>query len=156
MHRSPSLFLLFIFALAACSSRSGAPRDPGSPTPVAGPEPVTAPPPQGRPTGGEIGGSDARTVPTRAEQAPLVPIRDALEADSLLGRRVRVAGRCTGAGVGRRVGSWTLSGSDAAIEVRGRVPPSCSAESGEDLTIFAQIEPKSTGSPDRLLLRLPD
>jgi hypothetical protein len=156
MHLSPSLLILFIFALAACSSRSGAPRDPGSPTPVAVPEPATATPPQGRPTGEEIGGSDPGRVPTRADQAPLVPIRDALEADSLLGRRVRVAGRCTGAGVGRRVGSWVLSGSDAAIEVRGRVPPSCSAENGEDLIIFAQIEPKSTGSSDRLLLRLPD
>jgi|SRR5918992_5596090 hypothetical protein len=156
MHRSPSLLILFIVALAACSSRSGAPRDPGSPTPVAGPEPATATPPHAPPTRGETGGSDPRRVPTRAEQAPLVPIRDALEADSLLGRRVRVAGRCTGAGVGRRLGSWTLSGSDAAIEVRGRVPPSCSADNGEDLTIFAQIEPKSTGSPDRLLLRLPD
>jgi hypothetical protein len=154
MHRSPSLLILFIVALPACSSRSGAPRDPGSSTPVAGPEPAT--PAQGRPARGEIGGPEARRVPTRAEQAPLVPIRDALETDSLLGRRVRVAGRCTGMGVGRRVGSWTLSASDAAIEVRGRVPPSCSAESGEDLTIFAQIEPKTTGSTDRLLLRLPD
>jgi hypothetical protein len=99
---------------------------------------------------------DQREVPLRAEQAPLVPLRAALEADSLLGRRVRVAGRCTDTGVGRKAGSWTLTAADAAIEVRGRVPPSCSAEHGVDLTIFAQIEPKGTGSRDRLLLRLPD
>lgn len=139
----------------SCSSRSGAPRDPASATPVTGPAPTKATTPRARPARGE-GGSDPRRVPIRAEQAPLVPIRDALEADSLLGRRVRVAGRCSGAGVGRRAGSWTLMASDAAIEVRGRVPPACSAESGEDLTIFAQIEPKAAGSRDRLLLRLPD
>jgi hypothetical protein len=156
MHRSPTLLILSIFAIAACSSRSGAPRDPGSPTPVTGQEPTRTTTPQARPARRDIGGSDPRRVPIRAEQAPLVPIRDALEADSLLGRRVRVAGRCTGAGVGRRAGSWTLMASDAAIEVRGRVPSSCSEESGEDLTIFAQIEPKAAGSRDRLLLRLPD
>lgn len=156
MYRSPTLLILSTFAIAACASRSGAPRDPASPTPVAGPEPTTAATPQDRPTRREIGGSDQRTVPIRAEQAPLVPIRDALEADSLLGRRVRVAGRCIGVGVGRRAGSWTLRASDVAIEVRGRVPPSCSTDNGEDLTIFAQIEPRAAGSRDRLLLRLPD
>lgn len=92
----------------------------------------------------------------RPDQAPLVAIRDALEADSLLGRRVRVAGKCTAAGEGRRAGFWTLAAADAAIEVRGRVPPSCSAAQGQDLTIFAQIETKTSGSRDRLLLRLPD
>lgn len=95
-------------------------------------------------------------MPVRPEQAPLVQIREALEADSLLGRRVRVAGRCTGAGAGRRAGSWTLEQDGSAIEVRGLVPPSCAAGSTVDLMIFAQIEPKAADSKDRLLLRLPD
>ena len=92
----------------------------------------------------------------RPDQAPIVHIREALETDSLLGRRVRVAGRCTAAGAGRRAGSWTLEAEGEAIEVRGLVPYSCAALTGEELTIFAQIEPKSAGSRDRLLLRLPD
>lgn len=33
---------------------------------------------------------------------------------------------------------------------------SCTPEWGEELTIFAQIEPKAAGSSERLLLRLPD
>ena len=44
----------------------------------------------------------------------------------------------------------------AGIEVRGLVPSSCGTRSEENLTIFAQIEAKTAGSPDRLLLRLPD
>jgi hypothetical protein len=95
-------------------------------------------------------------VPVRADQAPLVQIQEVLEADSLLGRRVRVAGRCTAAGAGRRAGSWTLAEGGSAIEVRGLVPSSCGPNSTVDLTIFAQIEPKAAGSSDRLLLRLPD
>jgi len=43
-----------------------------------------------------------------------------------------------------------------SIEVRGLVPLSCSATSAAELTIFAQIEPASSGSGKRLLLRLPD
>lgn len=92
----------------------------------------------------------------RPDQAPLVEIRDALETDSLLGRRVRVAGRCTAAGAGRRAGSWTLTEEELSIEVRGLVPSSCNPASTTDLTIFAQIEPKAAGSAERLLLRLPD
>jgi len=95
-------------------------------------------------------------VPVRPSQAPLVRIQDALESDSLLGRRVRVVGRCTAAGAGRRAGSWTLEEAEFAIEVRGLVPSSCGPNSTTDLTIFAQIEPKAAGSSDRLLLRLPD
>jgi hypothetical protein len=87
----------------------------------------------------------------------LIRVRDALEAESLLGRRVRVAGRCIARGEGRRAGSWTLDQAGAAIEVRGLVPSSCTAQQGsEDLTIFAQIERKAPGSGDRILLRLPD
>jgi hypothetical protein len=36
------------------------------------------------------------------------------------------------------------------------VPSSCGPSSEVDLTIFAQIEPKTAGSKERLLLRLPD
>jgi hypothetical protein len=95
-------------------------------------------------------------VPLRPDQAPLVQVRDALELDSLLGRRVRVSGRCIARGEGLRAGSWTLDQEGAAIEVRGLVPPSCPPELQVDLTIFAQVEPKATGSQEHILLRLPD
>jgi hypothetical protein len=104
--------------------------------------------PGGLPKGG--------AVPVRPDQAPLVRIQEALEVDSLLGRRVRVAGRCTAAGAGRRAGSWTLEDAGSTIEVRGLVPFSCGSSRTGDLTIFAQIEPKTAGSKERLLLRLPD
>jgi hypothetical protein len=113
--------------------------------------------PRGRPGGeGTAGLPETRPVPVRPDQAPLVHIREVLEADTLLGRRVRVAGRCAAAGAGPRAGSWTLEDAGAAIEVRGLVPSSCGTRSEDQLTIFAQIEPKTAGSPDRLLLRLPD
>jgi hypothetical protein len=92
----------------------------------------------------------------RPNQAPLVEVSEVLEADSLLGRRVRVSGRCTAAGTGRRAGSWTLEDDGRAIEVRGLVPYSCPNQSQQQLTIFAQIEPSAPGSSERLLLRLPD
>jgi hypothetical protein len=151
--------LFFPLYITACSSAGGAARNPGSPTPVAGPAPGPgAPgPPRATPGSEGTGGLPRREgVPVRADQAPLVQIREALEADSLLGRRVRVSGRCTAYGGGRRAGSWTLEGADANIEVRGLVPSSCAAGTGEDLTIFAQIEPRAAGSRSRLLLRLPD
>lgn len=152
------LLLLFpTIQLGACSTRGGAGRNPGNPTPVAEPTPpATTSPPRNDPGAEGVGGLPRSTVPVRPDQAPLVLIREALEADSLLGRRVRVAGRCTAAGTGRRAGSWTLQAEGDEIEVRGLVPSSCSARTGEDLTIFAQIEPKAPGSAERLLLRLPD
>ena len=124
---------------------------------MAEPGPVAAGAPRARP-GSEGTGNMAEggRVPVRADQAPLVPIRQALEVDTLLGRRVRVAGRCAAAGAGPRAGSWTLEQDGAAIEVRGLVPSSCGTRSEEILTIFAQIEAKTAGSQDRLLLRLPD
>jgi hypothetical protein len=100
-----------------------------------------------------MGGS---SLPGRAEEAPLVRVEEALAADSLLGRRIRVSGHCTAAGAGRRKGSWTLEDAEASIEVRGLVPSSCAAQSTTELTIFAQIEPAASGSSARLLLRLPD
>jgi hypothetical protein len=153
-----SLFVLALIATPACSHRGEAARNPGNPTPVSEPvsETVGATP-HGRPGEGGAGGlPDVRGVPGRPDQAPLVHVRDALEADTLLGRRVRVAGRCAAAGAGRRAGSWTLEEAGTIIEVRGLVPASCGTRSEEQLTIFAQIEPKTAGSSDRLLLRLPD
>jgi hypothetical protein len=143
----------------ACGPRGGAARNPGNPTPVADPaaQPGTLSPPRCDPSSEGAGGLPRQqSVPVRPDQAPLVRIQDALEADSLLGRRVRVAGRCTAAGAGRRAGSWTLEAGGSMIEVRGLVPYACGPNSSVDLTIFAQIEPKSSGSKDRLLLRLPD
>jgi hypothetical protein len=154
----PSLFIL-LNTITACSHRGEAARNPGSPTPVAGPGPGAGATgvPGGRPAGAGTGGlPETRRVPVRPDQAPLVHIREVLDADTLLGRRVRVAGRCAAAGAGPRAGSWTLEEAGAAIEVRGLVPSSCGTRSEEQLTIFAQIEPKAAGSADRLLLRLPD
>lgn len=150
------LFGLLGLSLAACSSQAGAPRDPGNPTPVgdprSGPASVrgegSTPPTTRRP--------DPRGVPQRPDQAPLVQVQDVLEADSLLGRRVRVRGRCTARGQGRRAGSWILDQAGSSIEVRGLVPYPCAEQGGEELVIFAQIEPKAAGGQDRLLLRLPD
>src|SRR3954471_21044761 len=125
-----SLLPLFILSIAACT-RGEVERDPRNAAPVAAP-------------------------PVRADQAPLVRVEEALSADSLLGRRIRVSGHCTAAGAGRRKGSWTLEDSGATMEVRGLVPASCAPESTTELTIFAQIEPAASGSSERLLLRLPD
>jgi hypothetical protein len=155
MHIRPTLLLLSIFNAAACSSRGGAPGDPGAPAPVAEPGPEVAVTPRAQPASRRVEG-DARRLPVRADQAPLVEVRDALQARGLLGQRVRVAGRCAGVGAGRTAGSWILRDEGASIEVRGRVPSSCSAADGAGLTIFAQIEPKAAGSRERLLLRLPD
>jgi hypothetical protein len=146
-----------VMYLSACGPQGGAAQNPGSPTPVSEPAPGVAPPPTGDPRNQEPGvGSATNAVPVRPDQAPLVRIREALETDSLLGRRVRVAGRCTAAGAGRRAGSWTLEDVESKIEVRGLVPPSCGATSTTEVIIFAQIEPKAVDSKDRLLLRLPD
>jgi len=154
-----AITILLLCQVSACSPRGGAARNPGNPTPVADPaaEPGTARPPRADPSAEGTGGLPARAVvPVRADQAPLVRIEEALGADSLLGHRVRVAGRCTAAGAGRRAGSWTLEEAGSTIEVRGLVPSSCGPDTTVSLTIFAQIEPKSLGSRDRLLLRLPD
>jgi hypothetical protein len=156
--RGPAL-LIFLVVTGACNPRGGATRNPGSPAPAADPGtgPGTISPPRADPSSeGAAGLPGGQAVPVRPNQAPLVSIRDALSADSLLGRRVRVAGRCTAAGAGRRAGSWTLAEAGLTIEVRGLVPYSCGPSSTTDLTIFAQIEPKAAGSTERLLLRLPD
>jgi len=152
-------WILLPFYLAGCGPRGGAAQNPGSPTPVSDPaaQPGTVNPAPVDPAANGPGGlPDREAVPVRPDQAPLVRIKEALTADSLLGRRVRVLGRCTAAGAGRRAGSWTLEENGSTIEVRGLVPYSCGATSTASLTIFAQIEPKTAGSKHRLLLRLPD
>jgi hypothetical protein len=158
-HRTPLAWILLPFLLAGCGPRGGAAQNPGSPAPVSDPaaQPGTLnPAPVDPATQGTGGSPDAEAVPVRPDQAPLVRIGEALTADSLLGRRVRVLGRCTAAGTGRRAGSWTLEEDGSEIEVRGLVPYSCGPTSTANITIFAQIEPKTAGSKERLLLRLPD
>ena len=153
-YRFASANLLII--LTACSSAPVAARDPGSPTPVADPRSGPAAVDRGTSARPVTGPREESEVPVRAQQAPLVAVRDALQNDALLGRRVRVSGRCVARGEGRRAGSWTLEQDGTSIEVRGLVPSSCTRERGEELTIFAQIEPAGAGSGNRLLLRLPD
>jgi hypothetical protein len=142
--------------LTACGSSGGNPRDPGNPTPVADPRTGPASVDRGTSAPPTTVIREEPDVPVRAHHAPLVAVRDALEDDDLLGRRVRVAGRCVARGEGRRAGSWTLDQEGATIEVRGLVPASCAREAGDELTIFAQIEPAGTGGGSRILLRLPD
>src|SRR5918997_5267226 len=151
-YRIASAPLLII--LAACSSSSAAPRDPASPTPVADPRSGPASVDRGTSTPPSTGGREDPALPVRAQQARLVSVQDARENDDLLGRRVRVAGRCVARGEGRRAGSWTLDQDGVTIEVRGLVPSSCGREEGDELTIFAQIEPAGSGGGSRILLRL--
>jgi hypothetical protein len=143
---------------AACRTPAGGAADPASPTPVAAPPPPATDPTPTAPEPGRTPEDEPEEppVPDRAASAPLVTIRQVLDADSLLGRRVRVRGRCAAVG-GRSGGSWILEADGAAVEVRGLVPPACSGRPGDagPLTIFAQVEPRATGSPERLLLRLP-
>jgi hypothetical protein len=104
------------------------------------------------------GHGSAYAAPLNPKQAPLVTVRQLLQADSLIGRRVRVVGTCALAGAGPSTGAWVLQDGGFSIEVRGLVPQSCfhREEEGQQLAIFAQVEPKSTGSRERLLLRLPE
>lgn len=142
--------------VAGCSQVQGAAREPGNPTPVAAP-PTTVNEPPTTPTGrAQPGGKseDDAAVPLRPAEAPLVTVAQVLGADSLVGRRVRVGGRCEAVGRGSRAGSWTLGSGADRVEVRGLVPRPCEAET--DLVIFAQVEYRNTGGPDRILLRLPD
>jgi len=96
--------------------------------------------------------------PLRAEQAPLVTVRQVLQSRNLVGQRVRVAGACALAGAGPSTGAWVLEADGFAVEVRGLVPRTCfrGSDGGEPLTIFAQVEPKGPESDERLLLRLPE
>ena len=87
-------FLVLLSVAAACGVRGGASSNPGSSAPAADPGtgPATVDPPRADPSGGGPAGLPAGpAVPVRPDQAPLVKIQDVLDADSLLGRRVRVA-----------------------------------------------------------------
>jgi hypothetical protein len=87
----------------------------------------------------------------------MVTVRQIVERDTLLGRRVRVTGVCALARSGPSAGVWLLQAGLWAIEVRGLVPGSCLSDPAgtEALTIFAQVV-AGTDSTDRLLLRLPE
>ena len=114
------------------------------------------------------GGGSAGAAPNpleagvlRPNQAPIVGLPDVLDADTLLGKRVRVLGWCAGAPgllAGRRSGAWYLGTPDTSIEVRGLVPAACSPTRVRQvlLVVFAQVVPAEPGSAERLLLRLPD
>lgn len=96
-------------------------------------------------------------VPPSPDEAPVVTVRQIVERDTLLGRRVRVSGVCALAQIGPSAGVWVLQAGDWAVEVRGLVPVSCLEDpiGTEALTIFAQVV-EGADSTDRLLLRLPE
>lgn len=103
------------------------------------------------------GSAPSYTVPLSPAQAPMVTVRQIIERDTLLGRRVRVGGVCAIAGTGPSTGVWVLQAGAWAIEVRGLVPRSCLRDpvGTEALVIFAQIV-EGADSTERLLLRLPE
>jgi hypothetical protein len=105
----------------------------------------------------DVGSATAYTIPLSPSQAPMVTVRQIVERDTLVGRRVRVGGVCGIAGSGPSAGVWVLQAGAGAIEVRGLVPRSCVKEpiGNEALVIFAQIV-EGTDSTERLLLRLPE
>jgi hypothetical protein len=107
--------------------------------------------------GGDTGSAPAYVVPLNPAEAPVVTVRQIVERDTLLGRRVRVVGVCALAQSGPSQGVWVLQAGTWAIEVRGLVPRSCLQDpiGAEALTIFAQVV-QGADSTDRLLLRLPE
>ena len=111
---------------------------------------------------GSAGGAPNPLEPgvLRPNQAPIVGLLDVLDADTLLGKRVRVLGWCAGAPLlsGRRTGAWYLGTPDTLVEVRGSVPTACAPSNVQQvlLLVFAQVVPAEPGSQDRLLLRLPE
>lgn len=107
--------------------------------------------------GPATGSATAYVIPLSAAEAPTVTVRQIVERDTLLGRRVRVTGACALAQTGPSAGVWVLQAGFWAIEVRGLVPASCLNDpvGTEALTIFAQVV-AGADSTDRLLLRLPD
>ena len=87
------------------------------------------------------------TAPRR-EETPLVTVRDLLDSDAYVGKRVQVTGRCHGYAADIAVGpppvsrsDWKLVDGGAAIFVSGRLPPGCSPTEGsaEHTTILALV-----------------
>jgi hypothetical protein len=107
--------------------------------------------------GPATGSATAYVIPLNAAEAPMVTVRQIVERDTLLGRRVRVTGVCALGQSGPSAGVWLLQAGLWAIEVRGLVPGSCLGDpvGTEALTIFAQVV-EGADSTDRLLLRLPE
>jgi hypothetical protein len=107
--------------------------------------------------GGDTGSAPAFVVPLSPAEAPTVTVRQIVERDTLLDRRVRVTGVCALAQTGPSEGVWVLQAGAWAIEVRGLVPGSCLRDpiGTEVLTIFAQVV-QGADSTERLLLRLPE
>ena len=107
--------------------------------------------------GPATGSASVYVFPLSAAEAPVVTVRQIVERDTLLGRRVRVSGVCAIARTGPSAGVWLLQAGTWAIEVRGLVPVSCLTDpvGTEALTIFAQVV-EGADSTDRLLLRLPE
>ena len=107
--------------------------------------------------GPATGSATAYVIPLNPAEAPMVTVRQIVERDTLLGRRVRVTGVCAVTQTGPSAGVWVLQAGLWAVEVRGLVPGSCLSDpvGTEALTIFAQIV-AGADSAERLLLRLPD
>jgi hypothetical protein len=107
--------------------------------------------------GPATGSAIAYVIPLNPAEAPMVTVRQIVERDTLLGRRVRVTGVCAPAQTGPSGGVWVLQAGLWAIEVRGLVPGSCLSDpvGTEALTIFAQVV-AGADSTERLLLRLPE
>ena len=130
---------------------------------------------QGAPAAADLHGAGATaSTPApagtpAADTVPLVRIAELLARRELVGRTVRVTGRCLGYGVVRAYGppprtrsDWQLASGDAAIWVTGQRPAECSATEGSahDDTIIAlviedtvRILSSDAGRPRRYLRR---
>ena len=87
------------------------------------------------------------TAPRR-EEIPLVTVRDLLDSDAYVGKRVQVTGRCHGYAADVAVGpppvtrsDWQLVDADASIFVTGPLPGGCSPTEGsaQRTTILALV-----------------
>jgi hypothetical protein len=137
------LILLFVSITVACRPRGEGRQDPANPSPVAPPSGETNGSPQPRHSGkGSAGGSGASNLPGRADEAPLVRVREALGEDGLLGRSwpegwLLDSGRRRDIDRSSRLGTFLLCGESSyrAHDLRpdrtdsGRKPGSSSAPS---------------------------
>lgn len=152
-----STYLTLAFALIACQ-----PKSPGSaatnqgvapePAPVQGESGTLTKPPAASasgdaPAGVTTAGAEPITVPRR-QQLPAPTVREILETDTHVGRRVRVTGRCLGYSGSVAVGGppvsrsdWELEADGVAIYVTGPLPEGCSATTGSTalVTITAVV-----------------